>query len=91
MPQKYEHINTYEREIIAQMRGNGESWNAIGERLGRAGSSVWRECRRNQNAEGIYLPHSADAMAEKRRHIPRKPRRITGAVQQEVERRLKEY
>lgn len=91
MPQNYEHINRYEREIIAEMRRNGEGWNAIGERLGRAGSSVWREYQKNRSEAGTYLPHDADAMAEKRRHIPRKPRRITGEIKLEVDRGLKQY
>ena len=91
MPQNYEQINRYEREIIAEMRRNGESWNSIGARLGRAGSSVWREYHRNCRPSGEYFPHAADEMAAKRRHIPRKPRKIQGEIRKLVDSKLKLY
>jgi len=91
MPQNYEHINRYEREIIAEMRSNGEGWNSIGARLGRAGSSVWREYQRNRSGEGEYFPHAADDMAEKRRHIARKPHRISGEIEVSVNKKLEAY
>lgn len=91
MPQNYEHINRYERETIAEMRRNGVGWDLIGARLGRAGSSVWREYRRNRSCGGEYYPHAADEMAEKRRHIARKPLKIRGEIKAEVESKLKSY
>ena len=91
MPQNYEQINKYEREIIAEMRGNRKGWDAIGARLGRSGSSAWREYHRNQTSGGKYLPGAADKMAEQRRHIPRKPRKIAGEVKKQVEQKLEQY
>lgn len=42
-------------------------------------------------SEGKYLPHAADEMAEQRRHIPRKPRKIAGEMKNQVEQKLKQY
>lgn len=91
MPQNYEHINRHEREIIAEMRGNGKGWDAIGAGLGRAGSTVFREYHRNQTSGGRYLPRAADEMAEQRRHIPRKPRKVAGEMKKHIEDKLGEY
>lgn len=91
MPQNYEHINRYEREVIAQMRKNKKGWDEIGKSLGRCGSSVWREYQRNRGSNGEYFPRAADAMAEKRRHIARRPRKIAEEMADKIKEDLSKF
>ncbi|NKB25263.1 MAG: helix-turn-helix domain-containing protein [Kiritimatiellae bacterium] len=55
MPRTYEHLNRYEREVIAQMLKEKYSLSQIGRRLGRSPSTIWREFRRNR-VRGRYYP-----------------------------------
>jgi IS30 family transposase len=90
MPRTYEHVNGYEREVIAQMLREDSGWSVIGRRLGRAPSTIYREYRRNRTADG-YMPRGADRVAMARRRVARRPRRMVGAVRHWVTRGLKGY
>ena len=90
MPRTYEQLNRYEREVIAQMLKEEAGWSAIGRRLGRAPSTVYREYYRNRRPEG-YLPRRAHHEAMGRRHMARRPRRIVDGVHRWVSGGLKQY
>ncbi len=90
MPRTYEHVNGYEREVIAQMLKEGGGWAGIGRRLKRAPSTIYREYCRNQSRDG-YLPHRADNEAMTRRRVARRPRLIEGPVRRRVRRDLRRY
>ena len=90
MPRTYEQINGYEREVIAQMLNDGGGWADIGRRLKRSPSTIYREYHRNRR-DGKYLPHQANAHAQKRRRVPRRPRKIMGAMERRVCRDLEKY
>lgn len=49
----------------------------IAEELGRAASTVFRELRRKPDAQGWYLPTTAQRMAIERQSRPSRTRRIT--------------
>jgi len=90
MPRTYEHINGYEREVIAQMLKEQSGWAAIGRHLGRSASTIYREYHRNRDKEG-YRPRWADSQAAARRRVARRPRLIVGAVRRRVRRSLRRY
>lgn len=60
-------------ERIAIMRGldAGLSYAEIGRRIGRDRSVVWREARRNRNADGDYHARMADARAAREAKRPK--------------------
>jgi transposase, IS30 family len=60
-------------ERIAIMRGLDAKWTyqAIGERIGRDRSVVWREVRRNRNADGDYHALMAHARATQKAKRPK--------------------
>ena len=62
MGQKYTQINQVVRDQISVYRSRGLSFFAIGEKLGRSGSTISREYKRNLDEEGNYLP----SLAQKR-------------------------
>lgn len=86
----YEQLNEYERQQIAIMRTNGKSYKAIGAKLGRRGSTIFREHQRNREADGQYFPGHAHCRAMDRRSIARRPRKIVGKVAKRVKKGLKE-
>ena len=65
------HLSYEERVEIHSMRRLGSSLVEIGRHLGRHASTIGRELKRNISARGIYLPSTADNLANKRRRIPR--------------------
>ena len=64
------HLSYEERVEIHSMRRLGSSLVEIGRHLGRHASTIGRELKRNISARGIYLPSTADNLANKRRRIP---------------------
>lgn len=90
MPRTYEQISGYEREVIAQMLKEHAGWTAIGSRLGRSPSTIYREYQRNRTADG-YMPRRAHNKAWARRRVARRPRRIRGTVRDWVTRGLRRY
>lgn len=89
MGRPYTHLSMTEREHIEIERRRGTSWADLGRLIRRAPSSVWREVRRNEGADGFYHPRRADGLALKRRRKPRRSRKLAdAAVCAAVEQRL---
>ena len=63
----YKHINQKERDKLVILRAEGWSFDAIGAKIGRSGSSLSREYKRNQNGGGKYLPSEAHKKAHERK------------------------
>ena len=55
----YTHLSQLERDQISTLRACGFSFNEIGEILGRSGSTISREFRRNKTLDEDYLPSKA--------------------------------
>ncbi|HEU4798498.1 MAG TPA: IS30 family transposase, partial [bacterium] len=64
-------LSLAEREQIADLRQQGQSYRAIGRRLGRQASTIQREVTRNATATGTYQPHAAHRLAAARRPRPK--------------------
>lgn len=90
MPRTYEHLNRYEREVIAQMLKEKYSLSQIGRHLGRSPSTIWREFRRNR-VRGRYYPRPANGLAQSRLQLARKPQKVMGASKEQVETLLAKY
>lgn len=84
----YRRVTQEERRLIYQWCRAGCQLREIGRRLGRAGSSISRELRRNRGKKG-YRPQQAHWKAQERARRPG-PRRWTKTVRLEVEKRLRE-
>ncbi len=90
MPQTYEHITGYEREVIAHMWKKGSNCSEIARELNRHPSTIWREIDRNSDP-GIYCSGKANQKAQTRREVARRPRKMVGPVAARVKRGLKRY
>lgn len=82
MGQSYEHLSAEERAAIMLGKARGESARSIARTLGRAGSTITRELRRNGHREDVPTrtgrpPRGYDATRAGRRarHLARKARR----------------
>jgi IS30 family transposase len=91
MPRTYEHLNQYEREVIAQMLREQSTWIDMGKRLNRSASSIWREYHRNQDVAGRYAAGAAHRKSMARRKIIRRPPAVTGEAKTWIESGLKKY
>jgi transposase, IS30 family len=92
MPHPYEQISKTEREQIALRRRQGAPCGQIGKELGRWRSTIWREIRRNAEADGGYRAGRAQKRAEERRGWPRRPQKLAAQeVREPVEKGLKAY
>jgi len=67
MERKYEHLSLEERNTIARLRADGQSFRKIAASLGRSASSISREINRNQGRQVGYRPVYADERAWARR------------------------
>jgi IS30 family transposase len=63
----YKQIDQLERDQLAIHRSKGLSFSAIGQMLGRSGSALSREYKRNLNDNGNYLPSEAEHQAKRRK------------------------
>jgi len=92
MPRSYEQLNRLEREYIAVRRRQGATQAQIARELGRHGSTIGREIRRNRNARGYYYSIHAHHLALERRRKVRKPKKLaSGPLRRSVERALRMY
>ena len=91
MPRTYEHLNQYDREIIAQMLREHSTWLEMGRRLNRSASSIWREYHRNREADGRYAAASAHRKSMDRRRIVRRCPVVVGEMKTWIKSRLKKY
>lgn len=66
------HLEYFERELIAELRFEGESIGYIAELLGRSKSTISDELSRNSR-DGRYNPCVAEALARRRQAKPRVP------------------
>jgi len=92
MPRSYEQLNKLEREYIAVRRRQGATQAKIARELGRHGSTIGREVRRNRNARGYYYSIHAHHLALERRRKIRKPKKLSSRpLRRSVERALQMY
>ena len=71
----FKHLTMEEREVISQMHFAGQSQAAIARSLGRDGSTIGRELKRNGQADGSYSACGAQQQAmARRRNRPRQPK-----------------
>ncbi len=85
--EKYQQLSLFERRTVALMRKRGAAIAVIAEHLGRHRSTVYRELKRNQKADGFYCPRSAQRFARLRRKRPA-PKQQEPRLKRYVERRL---
>lgn len=86
---EYRHVTLLEREEIARMKTQGASLRMIGVTLSRHPTTISREIDRNRNRFGEYRARDAHREAVRRRHIVRKPLRMSDEVlRKEVEVRI---
>lgn len=71
----YNHVNAQERVAIFYLRQMRWSFRAIGRRLARHHTTIAREFRRNAPRYSGYWYGTAQALAERRRAMPRHRRR----------------
>jgi IS30 family transposase len=67
MERKYEQLSLEERNTIARLRADGQSFRKIAASLGRQTSTVSREVKRNQGRQVGYAPIYADEQTWARR------------------------
>jgi IS30 family transposase len=77
MPLHYEQISRVEREKIAIGMRQGWSCRRVGREIGRPGSTVWREVKRNGAASGFYGSRQAHVRALERRCKARRQRKLS--------------
>jgi IS30 family transposase len=76
MQKEYTQLTEKERQEIARTVLLGWSSRAIGRLIQRAHSTVLREIHRHQPAHDRYRAEVAQARADRRRHQPRRPRKL---------------
>lgn len=64
----HKHFSRDERAVIASGLRAGRSYQKIADELSKDKGAVWREVKRNQDADGIYRVWSADRKARNRRN-----------------------
>ena len=76
---KYKQITSHERYIIAALKKQGLSVNAIAKNLNRHRSSIYRELNRNScyHIDGSYRPSKAQRRTVARRRRSRRNRHYT--------------
>lgn len=85
----YIHLTMEERNVIYRMHWLGRSQAEIARGLGRASSTISRECRRNEGRDGRYEPGHAQTLANVRRraHL-RRPKTGDSRLMAYVQQRL---
>jgi len=92
MPTTYQHLSSHERDVLAVLRGRGQSLRQIAAVLRRSPSTLARELRRNAPPiyTGYYLAHKAQARVEARSRASRTHRRLKQAgIRRYVDNRLR--
>lgn len=86
------YLSLPERLKIADLLGFGWSLRRIAADLGRSPSTVKRELDRHRNAQGRYLPQSADHAARRGRRRPREHKLMANPrLRKLVQRKLNRY
>lgn len=87
---KYRQLSQQERYQITALRMEKKSFAEIGRRMGRAGSTISREHRRNRSLwDDMYRASHAQNRANKRRRESRSGTRFSEAQRSEVEHLLR--
>lgn len=89
MKKKYKHLTREDRHSIEVLRREGMSVNEIGRMLGRSGSTISRELRRNEGRRG-YRHQQAHEKAMARKEHLREPRRWSEDMEKLVEEKLRD-
>lgn len=71
----YTHINRDNRVVISDGLRRNESYEIIGSRIGKNKGAVWREVKRNKEANGLYRVWLADRKAKQRRRLSKRRER----------------
>lgn len=86
----YTHIDFHERERIGLLKASGMKICDIARRLGRDPTTIRRELRRSRPFFRGYIPSIAERHAEKKREVPRRPKKLDNPrLWRFVHRRLK--
>src|SRR3989338_3703348 len=90
---RYNRLSLKEREALSRSLAAGQSLRTIALALGRAPSSLSRECRRLGMTRRRYWACDAQRQAFSQRRKPKRPRKLTlhPPLLAYVEKRLKEY
>src|SRR4029434_3515656 len=83
----YKRMTEAERGNIYRWRKEGQGEREIGRRLGRAGSSITRELKRNMGGRGYRVKQAHEQAQARAKRTG--SRRFTAAVRSEAEERLK--
>lgn len=67
MGNKFNHLKTEERELIAVRHAAGVKPQEIANEIGKHVSVIYRELKRNKSLKGLYLPLEADKKAKERK------------------------
>lgn len=92
MPKTYNHLDEYERDIIAVLKSEGRTLREIARALKRDPGTLSRELKRNAPPinTGYYLGHQAHARAVERNRRSRKYKRLRNdLIRHYVEDRLR--
>lgn len=73
---RYTHLSAEERETLSLGLAQGHSLRAMAAALGRAPSTLSREVARNTARGWPYRASTAQAVATRRAHHPRRPRKL---------------
>lgn len=88
----YTHLNADERLKLYQLKQQQLSNRTIAHQLGRSASTISRELKRNQTAEGLYLPDSAQGKMQQRRQQAKTAfEKISSECLAQVKARLEQY
>lgn len=88
----YTHLSAEERMKLYQLKQQQFSNRAIARQLGRSASTIARELQRNQMAEGMYLPDSAQVKMQQRRQAAKKQfGSIPSSCIAQIKARLQQY
>lgn len=76
MGNKFNHLKTEERELIAVRYAAGVKSQEIADEIGKHVSAIYRELKRNKSSRGLYLPIEADKQSKERKSKAHKRIRI---------------
>lgn len=67
MGNKFNHLISKERDLIAVLFASGVKPQVIAGEIGKHLSAIYREIKRNKSSDGLYLPLEADTQAKERK------------------------
>lgn len=88
---KYNHLTAGQRYEISAYLREKHSLNWIANALNVSKSTICREVKRNSNMYGHYVAKDAQQFSELRMQQPRKPRRMTKVLWEEILTKIKRH